>query len=163
MRNTRLSQRKTPISFELSEQLPTPSIYSLWPALVQLILTPALLSCWTCRHSPLFPLLPSTTMAVSLSTGARIRLKEGSCVCALPRARLTESSIKMNLKVRWRLFLLHEYFFRRMHFFLVRKSSKQQLLACFLMRSPSSVLDSYLKLSRTQGGFKVLYRGRSSN
>lgn len=40
-------------------------------------------------------LLPFTTMAVSLSTGARIRLKVGSCVCALPRASLKESSIKM--------------------------------------------------------------------
>lgn len=38
-------------------------------------------------------LLPSTTMAVSLSTG--IRQKVGSCVCALPRASLTESERKM--------------------------------------------------------------------
>ncbi|KAD7476982.1 hypothetical protein E3N88_00118 [Mikania micrantha] len=38
----------------------------------------------------------------------------------------------------------------------LEKSLSFQLLACFLIvATPSSVLDSYLKLSRTQGGFKA--------
>lgn len=52
-----------------------------------------------------------TKMAVSLSTGARIRLKVGSCICALPRASLKESEIQMIDTCR-RLFpLIHESHF----------------------------------------------------